>query len=172
MGAPLPHLQHPRQQLPDAPSPGPAAAHCRGPARRSWAMNGGGAQVGLASGRYAPCVQPNLRRPQGLWDVRAGKTAPKSVQFSVAKNEQFSIAIDTAPLPNAGTSPDTSAAEPGRPPFTLSAHANPAYWRGSSERGSLLSNVLGRLRETGRAVPVCRRLLNRSFSYACVATPH
>ena len=59
-------------------------------------MNGGGAQVGLASGRYAPCVQPNLRRPEGLWDVRAGKPAPKSVQFS--------IAIDIA---TAGAKPDS-----------------------------------------------------------------
>ena len=47
-------------------------------------MNGGGAQLWLASGRYVPCVQPNLRRPEGHWDVRDGKSASGSVQFSIA----------------------------------------------------------------------------------------
>ena len=64
----------------------------RGSARRTWAMNGGGAQVGLASGRHAPCVQHNLRRPEGLWDVRAGKPAPKSVQFTIAIDTSIQIA--------------------------------------------------------------------------------
>ena len=46
-------------------------------------MNGGGAQVGLVSGRYAPCVQPNLRISEELRGVRAGMPAPKVCSFQL-----------------------------------------------------------------------------------------
>ena len=56
--APLPHRQHPGQQLPDARAPGPSAIRGRGSARRIWAMSAGlNSQVGLGAGTLARCAQ-------------------------------------------------------------------------------------------------------------------
>ena len=54
------------------------------------------ARVGQDSGRSAPCVQPNTPDGHHRENVRSGRDVlPRSVQFSVATNVRFSVAIDT-----------------------------------------------------------------------------
>ena len=53
------------------------------------------ARVGQDSGRSAPCVQPNTPDGHHRENVRSGRDVlPRSVQFSVATNVRFSVAID------------------------------------------------------------------------------
>ena len=55
------------------------------------------ARVGLDSGRSAPCVQPNTPDGHHRENVRSARDVlPRSVQFSVATNVRFSVAIDSA----------------------------------------------------------------------------
>ena len=60
-------------------------------------------RFGLDSGRYAPCVQPETPAGHQRENIGAASdVSPKSVQFSVAKSVQFSVAIDSsaiAPIP-------------------------------------------------------------------------
>ena len=54
------------------------------------------ARVGQDSGRAAPCVQPNTPGGHQRENVRSARQlSPRRVQFSVAKNVQFSVAIDS-----------------------------------------------------------------------------
>ena len=54
------------------------------------------ARVGQDSGRSAPCVQPNTPDGHHRENVRSARDVlPRSVQFSVATNVRFSVAIDT-----------------------------------------------------------------------------
>ena len=53
------------------------------------------ARVGQDSGRSAPCVQPNTPDEHQRENVRSARdVSPRSVQFSVAKSVQFTVAID------------------------------------------------------------------------------
>ena len=53
------------------------------------------ARVGQDSGRSAPCVQPKTPDEHQRENVRSARdVSPRSVQFSVAKSVQFSVAID------------------------------------------------------------------------------
>ena len=53
------------------------------------------ARVGQDSGRSAPCVQPNTPDGHHRENVRSARDVlPRSVQFSVATNVRFSVAID------------------------------------------------------------------------------
>ena len=55
------------------------------------------ARVGQDSGRSAPCVQPNTPDGHHRENVRfARDVLPRSVQFSVATNVRFSVAIDSS----------------------------------------------------------------------------
>ena len=78
-------------------------------------MNGGGAPVGSASGRYAPCVQPNRPRPEGLWDVRAGKPASEVCSFQLPKVSSFRLPLTSAAPAGAARAASPAAQPPGPP---------------------------------------------------------
>jgi len=90
--ATVPCLNHFARRSPLLASDLPGALYR--PARRVHApsaANAGAAELGderrrraggADSGRYAPSVQPNLRRAEELWDVRARKPAPERAVFS------------------------------------------------------------------------------------------
>ena len=67
------------------------------------------ARVGQDSGRSAPCVQPNTPDGHHRENVRSARDVlPRSVQFSVATNVRFSVAIDRSQC-HAGLSPRTAS---------------------------------------------------------------
>ena len=86
--APLPHRQHPRQQLPHAPAPGTAALHAATVRRRPRREPGDHPRERVRGSRRPADGETSRRR-------REERRRPRCMQFSVAKNVQFSIAIDT-----------------------------------------------------------------------------
>ena len=124
--APLPHRQHPRQQLPDESPPGPAAIGvARKPSRSrvvTTTTRRRAAGPGSASGRSAPYVRPRTAEGHRPTAIGATPNDPsQSVQFSVATSVQFSVAIDTRRSPSVrGCRGKPTRCTAQRPPATPS----------------------------------------------------
>ena len=93
------------------------------------------ARVGLDSGRSAPCVQPNTPDGHHRENVRSARDVlPRSVQFSVATNVRFSVAIDTPP-----TATSSSLDSPPSGPLARRAALSTSRTSATPRTGSYLA---------------------------------
>ena len=99
--APLPHRQHPRQQLPDEGTPGPPAVRIGGsPGGRivTDAPCGAATRFRSTSGRSAPCVQPETRGVGNQREnVNAQTSCRKVCSFQLPKVCSFRLPLTPPP---------------------------------------------------------------------------